>query len=148
MRIGENTFPWRVCIFPSVEGEITRILFLKRWRNVSVISRSIRPMYLKVVLIANLWITEIALVTTLRVLDMGTYRIGLPHWTMPKDLAILRSDGIRFAVKWKPFFLNRFLRRLETEQSVTVPGRTLDTVLEMHSPSLSKQMLQPGEKSS
>jgi len=41
----------------------------------------------------------------------------------------------------KTILLNRFLRRLETEQSVTVPGWTLDTVEEGHPPSLIETML-------
>jgi IS605 OrfB family transposase len=38
----------------------------------------------------------------------------------------------------KTILLNRFHRRLETGQPVTIPGRTLETVVEMYPPSLSE----------
>ena len=41
----------------------------------------------------------------------------------------------------KTILQGRFLRRLETEQSVTVPGRTLDTVQEEYPPPLIETML-------
>jgi len=44
----------------------------------------------------------------------------------------------------KTILLSRFHRRLEAGQLVTVPGRTLDTVLEMSPPSLSKQQVIAG----
>ena len=46
----------------------------------------------------------------------------------------------------KTILLDRFHRRLETGQPVTVPGRTLETVVEMYPPSLSRLLSQPEER--
>jgi IS605 OrfB family transposase len=46
----------------------------------------------------------------------------------------------------KTILLDRFHRRLEMEQSMTVPGRTLETVGEMHPPSLSRCNVIAGRK--
>jgi putative transposase len=48
----------------------------------------------------------------------------------------------------KTILLDRFHRRLETEQSVTVPGRTLDTAVVMDPPSLSRLNITAGREKS
>jgi len=45
----------------------------------------------------------------------------------------------------RTILLTRFHRRLETEQSVTVPGRTLETVFQVHSPP-NRDKTQPARK--
>src|SRR5271156_3077652 len=100
-------------------------------------SRSIRHTALKAVPFVNLWILEIARVTAFNVciVDMGTHRIGLPHRTMLEDLAILKIKGCTPYPQVKTILLGRFHRRLEGGQPATVPGRTLETVVEMCPPS-------------
>jgi putative transposase len=48
----------------------------------------------------------------------------------------------------KTILLDRFHRRLETEQSVTVPGRTLDTAVGMNPPPLSRLKIIAGREKS
>ena len=48
----------------------------------------------------------------------------------------------------KTILLDRFHRRLETDQTVTVPGRTLDTVQRGVHPTLSNVFAKPGVSNS
>lgn len=59
------------------------------------------------------------------------------------DLEIERYTPYR---QVKTILLDRFHRRLETEQSVTVPGRTLETAIVMDPPSLSRLNITAGRE--
>src|SRR5271170_7024883 len=52
-----------------------------------------------------------------------------------EDLAILKIEGCTPYPEVKTILLSRFHRRLEAGQPATVPGRTLETVVEMCPPS-------------